>query len=534
MRDGVRLAANVFRPSAPGKYPALLVRTPYNKGTDITPNYRAFVDRDYAVVIQDVRGRFASEGVFRQLEQESADGSDTIDWIAHQPWCDGKVGMMGGSYLGMVQWKAALSGNPHLKAIFPIVSGWDDYRDRFYSTGGAFKAGNRLLWMSENLRAPGFRPPVFAEFIWKLPLRLLDNAATGQRIDFYQKAMDHPAEDSYWRGLSTRSEIAKVRTPVFSIGGWYDNFAQSDLEAFAAIHRNSSVHRILIGPWPHNMSLKFPGVDLGSDSVVAVRSLQLEWFGQWLKGKDSALLSRPPVRLFVMGINRWRDEREWPLERARGVPFYLRSRGKANTLLGDGHLAPHPGDREPADRYTYDPARPAPTRGGAVCCNPRVFPWGPMDQREVERRPDVLVYSTAPLERATEVTGPVSFVLYVSTSAADTDFTAKLVDVLPDGTARNLTDGILRLRYRDGLAKPVLAKPGQVYRIRIDAGVTSNVFLKGHRIRAEISSSNFPRFDRNPNTGRPIANERRLKTAQQVIYHDREHPSHALLPVVEP
>ena len=532
MRDGVHLSANVFRPAATGQYPAILVRTPYNKRTEITPLYRSFVERGYAVVVQDVRGRYASEGAFRPLDQEPEDGDDTINWLAHQTWCDGKVGMIGGSYLGIVQWKVAYLDNPHLKAIFPVVSGYDDYRDRFYSTGGAMKLGQRLLWMSENMRSWSFRPPPFRQFIQRLPLRILDVVATGRKAEMYQRALDHPTDDLFWQKISTRSRLGRVRVPVFSVGGWYDNFVESDLAAFSALHRNSNVHRILIGPWPHNMSVKFPNVEFGAESQLPLRALQLAWFDQWLKGKDTDLLSRPPVRIFVMGKNQWRDEHEWPLARARHVAYYLRGNGRANSLKGDGLLASRPAAQSPPDRFTFDPWRPVPTMGGAVCCNYKVFPWGPMDQRPVEQRQDVLVYTSPVLQKDTEVTGPITVVLYVSTSARDTDFTAKLVDVFPNGHARNLTDGILRLRYRNSLERPTLAKPGERYRIAIDAGVTSNVFRKSHRIRLEISSSNFPRFDRNPNTGRPVADEKTLQTARQIVYHDRLRPSHVLLPVI--
>jgi len=531
MRDGVQLSANVFRPAVPGRYPTILIRTPYGKGLDITPHYAAFVDRGYAVVAEDVRGRYESEGEFRPLVQEPLDGDDTLNWIARQPWSDGKIGMMGGSYLGIVQWKAALLNNPHLKAIFPVVSGYDDYRDRFYSTGGAMKLGQRLLWMSENLSARGYHPD-FTRFIFHLPLRTADVASTGVRSEMYQKALNHPADDSFWRSISTRARIANIRVPVFSVGGWYDNFVQSDLEAYAALRKNSGVHRILIGPWPHSMSVRFPGVDYGRDSVVPVRGLQLQWFDQWLKGKDTPLLSTPPVRIFVMGINRWREDRDWPPRGVRFVPFYLTGSGRANSLSGDGRLAPAPPRIEAADRFVFDPRDPVPTAGGAVCCDPRVFPWGPQDQRGVEKRRDVLVYTSPELRRDLQVIGPIRVVLYASTSARDTDFTAKLVDVFPDGMARNLTDGILRLRYRESLEKPVLARPGQIYRVTIDAGVTGNVFRKGHRIRLEISSSNFPRFDRNANTGGSIAEETRLLKASQSIFHGRLRPSHLLLPVV--
>jgi putative CocE/NonD family hydrolase len=536
MRDGVRLSANVFRPEAPGRYPTILVRTPYGKGTGISPTYSPFVERGYAVVVQDVRGRYASEGVFRPLEQEPGDGDDTLNWIARQPWSDGKIGMLGASYLGIVQWKVAALNNPHLKAIFPAVSGCDDYLDRFYSPGGAMKLGQRLLWMSENLRAPRFHPD-FAKFVLHLPLRTADTAATGQTSSMFQEAVAHPAYDSFWKSISVREQLDKIRVPVFSVGGWFDNFVESDLEAYERLRKNSGVHRILIGPWPHNKAAKMEGVDFGPDADIPLRGLQMQWFDQFLKGKDTPLLSQAPVRVFVMGANRWRDEREWPPP-AHRERFYLESRGHANTLSGDGWLrlgasADPASSARATDRFVFDPHDPVPTAGGAACCNPKVFPWGPKDQRAVERRRDVLVYTSAPLKRDLEVVGPVRVVLYAATSARDTDFTAKLVDVFPDGRAQNLTDGILRLRYRKSLEKPELARPGEICKMAIDAGVTGNVFQKGHRIRMEISSSNFPRFDRNPNTGDPVADATELRKASQTVYHDARRPSYVVLPVLE-
>ena len=522
MRDGVRLYANIFLPSEHARVPAILVRTPYGKGEELVPNYQALVGHGFAVVIEDVRGRYESEGEFHPFDQEVPDGNDTLNWIARQSWCDGKIGMTGGSYLGIAQWKAALSANPHLKAIFPVVAGDDDYRDRYYSAGGAMKLGNRLEWMSENLGVFGYHPD-FSNFVLHLPVRTADVAATGRTVEMFQTVVAHPAMDSFWKAISVREQLAKVRVPVFSVGGWYDNFVESDLDAYAALRKTSGLNRIVIGPWPHNMSIKFSGVDFGRDSRLPIRSLQIAWFDQWLLGKDSPLLSEPPARVFVMGANRWREFREWPPEQARPEEFYLED----DAGLGDKpprHAAP--------DRYVYDPASPVPTRGGAVCCNPNVFPWGPMDQRAVEQRKDVLTYSTAPLVRDLEAIGPVSVELYVSTTARDTDFTAKLVDVFPDGTARNLTDGILRLRYRNSLEHAVLATPGQVYCISVDAGVTGNLFQKGHRIRLEISSSNFPRFDRNPNTGTAVAAETRSIKATESIYHDKQHPSRLVLMVM--
>src|SRR3984957_10008171 len=554
MRDNIQLDTNVFYPAESGRFPTVLLRTPYGKGADLPAGYQSFINHGYAVVMQDVRGRYGSAGVFDVLHQEGPDGYDTLNWIASQPWSDGKVGMIGGSYLGIAQWQVALLNNPHLKAIFPVVSGSDEYLDRYYSQGGALKLGHRLLWMSQNLTPLGMAKPKFSDYINHLPLRTVDRSATRRTLGFYQTILNHPAYDSFWKDLSVRENIDRVHVPVFSVGGWYDNFAESDLEAFAALHklygRLDDKHRIMIGPWAHNMSTPFPGVTYGDDSSSPIRSYQIEWFDHWLKGAPEdarrfspeawhavrAEVDEAPVHIFVMGVNRWRDEPDWPLARARATPLYLASERAANSLSGDGILQWRP-DRAKTldastDSFTYDPGNPVPTRGGAVCCDPKIFPWGPIDQRPVEKRKDVLVYTSAPVKQDLEVTGPIRVVLYASTSALDTDFTAKLVDVFPNGEARNLTHGVLRVRYRDGLEKAELAEPGKVYPLAIDAGVTSNVFLAGHSIRVEISSSNFPRFDRNPNTGRAFADETALQKAQQMVYHSRQYPSRVLLPVI--
>ncbi len=531
MRDGVRLSANVFLPANRGRVPVILERTPYGKSDDPSSLYRDFVRRGYAVVAQDVRGRYKSEGVFRPLHQEGPDGYDTLTWIARQPWCDGKIGMIGGSYRGIAQWKVAVLNHPNLKAMFPVVSGWDDYTDRFYSAGGAMKLGGRLEWMAENLKIPGFRPD-FAKFILHIPLRSADVAATGARSEMWQEAIEHPERDAFWRSMSVQERIRDVRVPVFSVGGWYDNYAESDLEAFAALQRTGR-SRILIGAWAHNMIYRFADADFGQDWQIPIRALQFDWFDRWLMGKKNTGAAQPPAKVFVMGANRWREDASWPPPGARPKAFYLSSGGHAQTLDGDGALIEEGSPRTRADHFAYDPRDPVPTRGGAVCCNPRVFPWGPMDQRPVERRPDVLVYTSEPMESDLEVVGPVTAVLYVSTSAPDTDFTAKLVDVFPDGNARNLSDGILRMRYREGLDRAEPVNPGHVYRIAVDAGATANVFRKGHRIRLEVSSSNFPRFDRNPNTGGRIAEETRSVVANQTVYHDRERLSQLVLMAME-
>ena len=537
MRDGVRLEANLYRPETGSRWPVLLVRTPYNKGIALFPGYQVFIEHGYAILIEDVRGKYGSEGHFSSLDQEGVDGYDTINWIARQRWSDGNVGMVGGSYLGIAQWKAAVLNNPHLKAIAPAVSGDDDYFDRFYSPGGAYRLGHRLLWFSENLRLPGFAPN-FDSYVRHLPLRTADRAATGQTLRDYQETLDHPLYDEFWKRMSVRMKLGRVRVPVFSVGGWYDGFVESDLDAFHELRRLGVPAEIVIGPWPHNASIRFLGVDYGPSARLPLRHLQAEWFDRWLKHvpekvhSQSEGLRDAPVRIFVMGANQWRYEREWPPREMRETPLYFAGRGNANGLSGDGKLQWKPARRKWIDRFSYDPRQPVPTLGGAVCCNPRVFPWGPVDQRPIEGRRDVLVYTSEILKRPVEVIGTVRVILYASTSAPDTDFTAKLVDVFPNGEARNLTDGILRIRYRHGLDKVVLARRGEVYELTIDAGVTSNRFLEGHQIRVEISSGNFPRFDRNPNTGRPIANEASSEVARQEILHGGQFQSRILLPVV--
>jgi putative CocE/NonD family hydrolase len=549
MRDGIHLDTNVFKPWGSLRYPVILIRTPYGKGGDLPPGYPVFLDRGYAVVMQDVRGRYDSQGVFDALKQEGPDGYDTLNWIAERPWSNGKIGMMGGSYLGIAQWRVALLNNPHLKAIFPVVSGSDDYLDRFYSPGGATKLGHRLMWMSLNMTAPGVPRPKFANYVANLPLRTSDRAATRQTLQLYQTILNHPTYDWFWKQQSVIENIEHVHVPVFAVGGWYDNYVESDLAAFSALHKapgSDDKHHILIGPWAHNMSIPFAGINFGDDSSAPIRSYQLDWFNHWLKGQpDDARDYSPeewhskrsevdeaPVHIFVMGVDRWRDEQEWPLARTRYTPLYLAGKGYANALTGDGKLEWKQPKKNTADHFRYDPRNPVPTRGGAVCCDPKVFPWGPMDQRPVENRADVLVYTSAPLKQDLEVTGPIRVMLYASTSAPDTDFTAKLVDVFPNGEARNLTDGILRIRYRHSLDSAEPARPGQVYPLSIDAGVTSNVFRAGHSIRLEISSSNFPRFDRNPNTGRPFADETQLRKADQSVYHGPLYASDILLPVI--
>ncbi len=533
MRDGIKLAADVYVPYGGARWPAVLVRTPYGRKGLAASSYRYFARRGYAVVIEDVRGRNESEGVFGPVEQEGPDGSDTINWIASQPWSNGRVAMAGSSYLGVAQWWAAVENNPHLKAISPMCSGDDDYLDRYYSPGGALQVGHRLLWLAENFTSSSEVKPLFSSYIYDLPLRTADVAASGRVLPLWRGAIAHPSQDSYWKRTSIREKLRSVSIPVLSLGGWFDTYAESDLDAFSRLAKRQTPVETWIGPWAHNPGTRFSTRDFGPEAAVPIRAKQIQWFDTWMtdKGPPSPI-SNPELHIFVMGPNIWREEHEWPLARTRYTPMYVSSDGHANSVSGDGTLRWQTVKKGAPDSFMYDPRNPVPTSGGSICCEPQILPPGPLDESRVERRGDVLVYTSGPLSEDVEVTGPVRVVLYVSTSANDTDFTAKLVDVQPDGRPLLVTDGIQRLRYRLSLDHPVFVKRNSAYQISVDAGVTSYVFTSRHRIRLEVSSSNFPRFDRSLNTLRPNGEETKIMKARQTVFHEKGFPSAIILPII--
>jgi putative CocE/NonD family hydrolase len=375
-----------------------------------------------------------------------------------------------------------------------------------------------------------------SEWLLHVPLKSIDVMSIRQNAPGYFAMLDHPSYDTFWTTFDVEAKHGEFETPAFHVTGWYDALSNGTIKNFTGLRKNARTarardnQRLLIGPWTHSTptlrSTSIGDADFGPSAGFDSEQLMLDWFDYWLKDKPTNVMSRAPVRLFIMGANVWRDEREWPLARAVPRAFYFHSEGGALTAAGTGTLSVAAPASEPADHFTYDPANPVPTgaRGG--------YSRAPSDQREVETRRDVLVYSSAPIETALEVTGPISVTLWASSSETDTDFTAKLVDVFPDGTARALTDGIIRARYRNSKTAPVLLTPNQPTQFTIDVGATSNVFLPGHRIRVEISSSNFPRFDRNPNTGGRFGDDAELRPARQTILHDAEHPSRIVLPVV--
>ena len=378
----------------------------------------------------------------------------------------------------------------------------------------------------------------WTEAFRSLPLRDID-AAAGRQLPFWKDWIDHPSYDDYWAAMDDEPRFGQIQAPAFNMGGWYDLYANQTFTNFNGLrqHGGSEAARqskLIIGPWPHALatSTRTGDIDFGESSLADLEAEEVRWFDYWLRGIDNGMIDEPALRLFVMGVNQWRSEHEWPLARTDWQTWHLHSGGSANSVIGDGELSPAaPGD-ETADEFVYDPRYPVQTLGGGNCCSPHIVPWGPQDQRSIEMRGDVLVYTSQVLEEDVEVTGPIEVVLYAATDGPDTDFTAKLVDVFPTGYSMNLCDGIQRARYRDSRTTPTLLEAGKVYEYRIEVGVTANVFRAGHQIRLEISSSNFPRFDRNPNTGNVYGVDAELRAARQTVHHSKAFPSHLRLPVV--
>ncbi len=588
-RDGVSLATDVYLPArggAPvaGRFPVLMERTPYDKRRPVLVQAaRYFARRGYAVVMQDVRGRFRSEGDWYFLSAvEGPDGHDTMSWITRQPWCDGKVGTMGLSYTTANQQALALEHPAGLAAQF-LCDGGYNYFHRTLRHAGAMELGVLLPYALRMARYGGRElagDPVrrrafertfddIRQWIAHLPLR--EGESPLRLAPSYERwFMDMQCNadyTDYWKhpGVNLQEHVDRYPDlPVYMQTSWYGHHVWATTERFKALReRLASPVRMLIGHWTHgydDYARTWCGeVDFGMDAMLdSLNDLRLAWFDQFLKGLDTGVLEHPPVRLFVMGGGdgrrdddgrmrhggRWRDEQEWPLARTRFTPWYLHRDG----TLSETPPAP---DAAPS-RYTFDPRDPVPTVGGNTQnpMLPRLIQGGAFDQRgradlwvcrdtlPLAARPDVLAFRSAPLARDLEVTGPITVRLWVASSAADTDFTAKLIDEhppsedYPEGFAMNLADGILRMRYRNGFERGEPMTPGEVYAVTIEPQATGNLFRAGHRIRIDVSSSNFPHFDVNPNTGGPLGRDRDTRLAHQVLFHDAARPSHVVLPVI--
>jgi putative CocE/NonD family hydrolase len=544
MRDGVTLRADIYRPKADGRFPVLLERTPYNKDGGAELGLKA-ASRGYVAIFQDTRGRYSSEGEWYPFKHESQDGYDSVEWAAALPYSNGKVGMMGASYVGATQMLAAIAEPPHLAGIFPVVTA-SNYHDGWTYQGGAFEQWFSQSWTSglaqDTLQRRVRQSSQALQWVWKLPLTaypLFEIGTSEGLAGYFVDWLKHPSYDSYWKEWSIEENYSKIRVPAYHVGGWYDIFMGGTVRNYVGIKsgggsdRARRSQRLLLGPWYHGpFDGKTGEIDFGAEAKGDADELMLRWYDFWLRGVSNGIEAEKPVKIFVMGKNIWREEQDWPLARARNTKYYLHSSGKAQSLTGDGTLSTSGPESEAADKFLYNPAEPVPTRGGGLCCDNEHLASGAIDQRSVEARSDVLVFVTPAFREDFEVTGPVSAELYVSSSAVDTDFTAKLVDVWPNGFAQNLTDGILRARYRNSPSKAEYMTPGEVYKVTVDLWATSNVFRPGHKLRLEISSSNFPRFDRNLNTGDDPGPATRLVSAENRVYHDHEHPSALILPVI--
>ena len=428
----------------------------------------------------------------------------------------------------------------YLKAMVPRVMHSDTWGETNYF-GGAFCLTLALHWgLRHSSRTEQNESVHDWDWVyWSLPLIEADRQA-GRDIKHYQDWIKHPSYDDYWRQVSNLDKYPDIDVTIFNMTGWFEvsnggnftNFNGMVKQGHSSQARQSQ--KLIIGPWRHDLSVstKTGQMDFGPDSMVDLRDLELRWFDYWLKGIDNGIMDEPPIRLFVMGENVWRGEHEWPLARTQFTSYYLHSQGGAGSFVSDGSLTTEPPGDEPVDRYVYDPENPVPTLGGNHDMPPEVLSVGPWDQRPIEAREDVLVYTSPVLESDVEVTGPVGVKLYAASSATDTDFTARLIDVYPDGEAMNMCEGVIRARYRDSIEHPTLMEPRTVYEFTIELAVTSNLFKQGHRIRLDISSSNFPRIDRNPNTGHTFGMDAETQVAEQTVSHTREYPSHVVLPII--
>jgi putative CocE/NonD family hydrolase len=545
--DGAVLRADVWRPPGRGPFPVLLVRTPYDKTLASTINYAHpgwYAAQGYLVVLQDVRGRWRSDGEFTPFEHEQADGHQAIEWAASLPGANGRVGMYGGSYVGATQLLSARGAPPALQAIAPGVTA-SQYHDGWTYQQGALAIGFASTWACELAGDQARRAG--DEGAWRmlmgalatpgawlsyLPLREHPPLLAGGYAPFYLDWLAHPSYDEYWRRWSIEEDYGAITAPALNYGGWYDAFARGTVRNFGGLEGNGSA--LLMGPWAHvAWSPRVGAVDHGARAAAEIDQAHLRWFDRWLR--DHGPADAAPVRVFVMGLDDWLEESTWPPAGVRRQALFLRSGGRANSVRGDGALAADPPGEQDPDRFVYDPLSPIASYGGHSCCYPEGSPIGPADQAAVESSGRVLVYTGPPLERRLLVLGPVTVVLHAATDRLDTDFTARLCDVDATGHSINLLEGVIRARYRDSLSDPSPVEPGAVYEYHLDLGPIAHAFLPGHRVRLQVGSSDFPQWDRNLNTGGPFGDEGPMAAllATQTVFHESGRPSRLLLSVAE-
>lgn len=549
MRDGVTLYADVYRPVAPGKYPTIIVRTPYGVQRDGGHETMIkFAQRGYSVVFMDNRGRYESSGDWDPFRFEAKDGYDTIEWAAKQDFSNGKVATQGGSYLGHVQWAAASQQPPSLVAIFPSLASTNIYAN-WITHGGAFRLSFNFGWgvvrMPNRIMLPQYwhtepytpEELKYENILWHLPLNSGDLKSASYAVKHYRDWLAHDSYDDYWKTISDEERMDKMKVPAEVSGGWFDIFLAGTINGYTMMKQKAATEharkhtRMIIGPWGHGPTRKYGDVDFGPDAYNDQFEEELRFFDFHLKGIKNGLDNNLPVKIFYMGINKWRTEADWPIPNTNFRNLYLHAKSPANSVRGGGTLTFDQAASESKDQYRYDPQQPVMTLGGNNCCGTPTLA-GPKDQRPIEQRDDVLVYTSEFLKEPLTIAGPVKMKLHASTDGPDTDWMVKLVDVYPNGFAFPVAEGILRARFRDGLDKPKLLTRNTPYEFTVDLAGTANTFLPGHRIRIDITSSNFPQFDRNPNTGEPLGSASKTRIALQTIFHGGPRPSHIILPIV--
>ncbi len=557
MRDGLELATDIYRPAAEGRFPVILVRTPYKKEmSELQARY--YARRGYVFAVQDCRGRFSSPGTWEPFIHEAADGHDTIEWLAGQPWSTGKVGMIGASYLGWVQWWAASQNPPHLTTIIPNVAPPDPFYNIPYEYGVFFLTG--AIWWADVLESEAtadlsgaaisrIMDKKFGKLLRPLPVVDLDKAVLGKENPYWRKWIQHPVNDDYWAPANFLERLEDVRIPVFHQSGWFDGDGIGcKLNYLKMASHGHPSQKLVLGPWGHTDTphRRVGDRDFGPEAIVDLQSAYLRWLDYWLKGIDNGITSEPLVSLFVMGADKWLHGDVYPLPDTRFEKWYLVSGGQANTSSGDGRLTSAlPPATSPPDRYTYDPGDPTP--------NPEFYeepdvPEGetkPVKSVEEQKRArdafheqvtssreDILVYVTEPLSEPLTIAGPISAVLYASSTARDTDWFVRLMEVDEEGQVFPLVEGKLRARFRNSTKKPELLEPGRVYEYQIDLWQTGIRVPPGRRLRVEVASASFPLFSRNLNTGGHNEMETEYVAAEQTIYHSARYPTHILLPVI--
>lgn len=531
MRDGIKLATDIYRDDAVTKAPVILMRTPYDRTKQKATGER-WAKAGYIFIAQDCRGKFGSAGDFAPYNNEGQDGYDTLEWITRQPWCSGLVGMMGGSYVGAVQWQAAAENPPGLAAIAPQAT-WSSFYRNLY-LGGSVRLSLIAGWIAGNTAKPeGVKPANMSEALMCLPLSEVDSAI-GWDMPWLDAFLTHPKPDGFWTRLDLTSDLPELQLPALHVVGYYDFFSRESVDNFMIMQKQARdektrrQQRLILGPWDHGSigKTKVAEVDFGPEAAMDLFAIQLDWFDRHLK-QDPAAISKPfpPVCYFSMGDNVWHDTQTWPPEGFTTTSFYLNSEGKANTRKGNGRLSREaPTSDHPADTFHADPANPAPSTPGKTAV------WGPVDQGMTEDREDVLVYTSEPMTTPLTFAGNAEAKLHVSTDTPDADWAVKLIDVHPDGFAQNIARGILRGRYRNSLLKPELMQPGQVYEITIDLGPVAATIAKGHQLRVDISGADFPLYDRNPNTAEGITSNKTAIATEQV-HHKPGALSRLILPI---